>query len=168
MKSSLMTNYITLGNYFNKDKLLIIFDFYKEEKLKKYYAKNPDGTIIIGRDYYKMNFSYEEGKDLFNTIPCRGYQFVYLPPKHEMTIHKDISTDGGKPNHLKSRIGSLLQGSGDILFYDDEDNITGSYNYDEDILTDTQIKHNVINNNEWRLTFFANFYEPVDVINNRL
>ena len=168
MKSSSMENYITLGNYFNKDKLLIIFDFYKEERLKKYYAKKPDGTILIERDYYKMHFSYEEGKDLFKTLPCRGYSFVYLPPKHEMVIHKDISTSGGEQIYTKSRIGSLLQGSGDILFYDDEDNIIDSYNYDEDILTDAQIKHNVINNDEWRLTFFVNFEESVNDINNRL
>jgi hypothetical protein len=75
-----------------------------------------------------------------------------------MVIHKDIS-------YIKSRIGSLLQGSGDILFYDDDENIIDRYDYTEDILTDTQVKHNVINNNEWRLTFFANFEEPVDVIN---
>ena len=158
MKNSSMANYITLGNYFNKDKLLIIFDFYKEEKLQKYCAKKTDGTIIIERDYYEMYFSYEEGKDLFNTIPCRGYQFVYMPPGYEMVIHKDIS-------YVKSRIGSLLQGSGDILFYDDDENIIDRYDYTEDILTDTQIKHNVINDNEWRLTFFANFEEPIDVIN---
>jgi hypothetical protein len=163
-----MGSYITLGNYFDKDKLLSIFDSYKEEKLRKFYSKKPDGTIIIERDYYKMYFSYEEGKDLFNTLPCQGYQFVYLPPKHEMSIHKDISTDSGKANDLKSRIGSLLQGSGDILFYDDEYNIIDSYNYDEDILTDIQVNHNVINNDEWRLTFFANFEESVDVINSRL
>ena len=120
-----------------------------------------DGTIIIERDYYEMYFSYEEGKDLFNTIPCRGYQFVYMPPGYEMVIHKDIS-------YVKSRIGSLLQGSGDILFYNDKNNVIDSYNYDEDILTDTQVKHNVINNNEWRLTFFANFEEPIDVINAKL
>jgi hypothetical protein len=84
-----------------------------------------------------------------------------MPPKYEMVIHKDIS-------YVKSRIGSLLQGSGDILFYDDEDNIIDSYNYDEDILTDTQVRHSVINNDEWRLTFFVNFEESVDAINRKL
>ena len=157
MKNSSMPNYITLGNYFNKDKLLIIFDFYKEEKLQKYCAKKTDGTIIIERDYYEMYFSYEEGKDLFNTIPCRGYQYVWMPPHYEMVIHKDLSA-------IKSRIGCLLEGSGDIIFYDEEDNIIDKYNYDEDILTDVQVRHNVINSDEWRLTFFANFEEPVNVI----
>ena len=97
------------------------------------------------------------GKDLFDTPPCRGYQYVWMPPRYEMVIHKDLSA-------IKSRIGSLLEGSGDIIFYDEEDNIIDKYNYEEDILTDVQVRHNVINSDEWRLTFFANFEEPVDVI----
>ena len=156
-----MRNYITLGNHFDKDKLLSIFNSYKEEKLQKYCAKKPDGTITVERDYYEMYFTYDDGKDLFKTLPCRGYQFVYMPPKYEMVIHKDIS-------YIKSRIGCLLQGSGDILFYDDEENVIDSYNYDEDILSDTQVKHSVINNDEWRLTFFVNFEESVDDINSKL
>ena len=153
-----MTNYITLGNHFDKEYLINIFNQNKSKirHLTSYLENN----ILIERNYYEIYFTYEDGKDLFNTLPCRGYQFVYMPPKYEMVIHKDIS-------YVKSRIGSLLQGSGDILFYDDEDNIIDSYNYDEDILTDTQVRHSVINNEEWRLTFFVNFEESVDAINRK-
>ena len=49
-----------------------------------------------------------------------------------------------------------------------DENIIDRYDYTEDILTDTQVKHNVINNDEWRLTFFINFEESVDAINNKL
>lgn len=152
-----MKPYIPIGNYFGKDKLLTVFDYYKDEKLQKYRAKTKDGTIVAERDYYEMYFSYEDGKDLFGGPPCRGYQFVYMPPNYEMVIHKDIS-------YIKSRIGCLLEGSGDILFYDDNENIIDRYDYTEDILTDVQVKHNVINNNEWRLTFFCNFEETLDVV----
>lgn len=152
-----MKPYLTIGDYFNKDKLLAIFDYYKEEKLQKYCARKPDGTIITERDYYEMYFSYEEGKDLFGGPPCRGYQYVYMPPNYEMVIHKDTI-------HIQSRIGCLLEGSGDILFYDDDENLIDRYDYSEDILTDVQVKHKVINNNEWRLTFFCNFEEAIDVI----
>tara|TARA_R100000030_G_scaffold77855_1_gene60792 strand:- start:2025 stop:2492 length:468 start_codon:yes stop_codon:yes gene_type:complete len=148
--------YVKIGDYFDKDKLLIIFDQYKD-KVKKYRAKDINGNIVAERDYYELYFSYEDGKDLFDTPPCRGYQYVWMPPRYEMVIHKDLSA-------IKSRIGSLLEGSGDIIFYDEEDNIIDKYNYEEDILTDVQVRHNVINSDEWRLTFFANFEEPVDVI----
>ena len=159
MKNSSTTNYIILGNYFDKEYLIKVFNQNKSklQLLTSYLESN----ILIERNYYEIYFSYKDGKHLFDTPPCREYQFVYMPPGYEMAIHKDKSI-------IKSRIGSLLQGSGDILFYDDEDNIIDYYNYDKDILTDTQIKHNVINNNEWRLTFFANFEEPVDVINTKL
>ena len=146
--------YVKIGDYFDKDKLLTIFDQYKDEKLKPYKTK---GAEVVERGYWEMYFSYEEGKDLFDTPPCRGYQYVWMPPRYEMVIHKDLSA-------IKSRIGSLLEGSGDIIFYDEEDNIIDKYNYEEDILTDVQVRHNVINSDEWRLTFFANFEEPVDVI----
>tara|TARA_B100000927_G_scaffold220162_1_gene180143 strand:+ start:1738 stop:2199 length:462 start_codon:yes stop_codon:yes gene_type:complete len=146
--------YVKIGDYFDKDKLLAIFDHYKDEKLKPYKTK---GAEVVERGYWEMYFSYEEGKDLFDTPPCRGYQYVWMPPRYEMVIHKDLSA-------IKSRIGSLLEGSGDIIFYDEEDNIIDKYNYEEDILTDVQVRHNVINSDEWRLTFFANFEEPVDVI----
>lgn len=152
-----MKPYITLGDYFNKDKLLTIFDEYKDTKLKKYRAKKPDGTIVAERDYYEMYFSWEDGKDLFNTPECRGYQFVYMPPNYEMVIHKDIS-------YIKSRIGCLIEGSADILFYDDDENIVDRYDYEEDILTDVQVKHSVINNDQWRLTFFANFEKEMDEV----
>jgi len=152
-----MKPYITLGDYFNKDKLLTIFDEYKDTKLKKYRAKKPDGTIVAERDYYEMYFSWEDGKDLFNTPECRGYQFVYMPPNYEMVIHKDIS-------YIKSRIGCLIEGSADILFYDDDKNIIDKYDYSQDILTDVQINHNVINNDEWRITFFANFEKEMDEV----
>ena len=153
-----MKPYITIGNYFNKDKLLTIFDQYKEEKLQKYCARDKDGKVIVERDYYEMYFSYEEGKDLFETPPCRGYQFVYMPPKYEMVIHKDIS-------FIKCRIGTLLEGEAEILFYDETEKlIIDRYDYAEDILTDVQVKHSVINNDNWRLTFFANFEEDIDVI----
>lgn len=152
-----MKPYITLGDYFNKDKLLTIFDEYKDTKLKKYRAKKPDGTIVAERDYYEMYFSWEDGKDLFNTPKCRGYQFVYMPPNYEMVIHKDIS-------YIKSRIGCLIEGSADILFYDDDKNIIDKYDYSQDILTDVQINHNVINNDEWRITFFANFEKEMDEV----
>ena len=105
-----------------------------------------------------MYFSYEEGKDLFDTPACRGYQFVYMPPKYEMVIHKDIS-------FIKCRIGALLEGEAEILFYDETEKlIIDRYNYAEDILTDVQVKHSVINNDNWRLTFFANFEEDIDVV----
>ena len=152
-----MKPYITLGDYFNKDKLLTIFDEYKDTKLKKYRAKKPDGTIVAERDYYEMYFSWEDGKDLFNTPECRGYQFVYMPPNYEMVIHKDIS-------YIKSRIGCLLEGQADILFYDDDENIVDRYDYSQDILTDVQVKHSVINNDQWRLTFFANFEKEMDEV----
>ena len=155
-----MVNYVTLGNYFDKDKLLTIFDQYKH-KAKKYNAKDVNGNIIVERDYYELYFSYDEGKDLFDTPPCRGYQYVWMPPKYEMVIHKDIS-------YIKCRIGTLLEGSADIIFYDDIDVEIDRYNYAEDILTDVQVKHNVINNDEWRLTFFANFEEELDVVKIRL
>ena len=51
-----------------------------------------------------------------------------------------------------------------LISCNEEDNIIDKYNYEEDILTDVQVRHNVINSDEWRLTFFANFEEPVDVI----
>lgn len=153
-----MKPYITIGNYFDKDKLLAVFNQYKEKKLQKYCARNRQGQVIVERDYYEMYFSYYEGKDLFNTPPCRGYQFVYMPPNYEMVIHKDIS-------YIKSRIGTLLQGEAEILFYDETEKlIIDRYNYDEDILTNVQVKHNVINNDNWRLTFFANFEEDIDVV----
>ena len=154
-----MQNYITLGNHFDKEYLINIFNQNKSKirHLTSYLENN----ILIERNYYEIYFTYEDGKDLFNTLPCRGYQFVYMPPGYKMAIHKDKS-------QVKSRIGCLLQGSGDILFYDDEENVIDSYNYDEDILSDTQVKHSVINNDEWRLTFFVNFEESVDDINSKL
>ena len=149
-----MTNYITVGNYFNKNKLLTIFNQYKEEKYRPYRTK---GAYVVERGYFEMYFSYEEGKDLFGGPPCRGYQFVHMPPNYEMVIHKDYSA-------IKCRIGSLIEGAGDILFYDDEDNIIDRYNYKEDILTNVQVRHNVINDNQWRLSFFANFEEELNVV----
>ena len=149
-----MTNYITVGNYFNKNKLLTIFNQYKEEKYRPYRTK---GAYVVERGYFEMYFSYEEGKDLFGGPPCRGYQFVHMPPNYEMVIHRDYSA-------IKCRIGSLIEGAGDILFYDDEDNIIDRYNYKEDILTNVQVRHNVINDNQWRLSFFANFEEELNVV----
>lgn len=149
-----MTNYITVGNYFNKNKLLTIFNQYKEEKYRPYKTK---GAYVVERGYFEMYFSYEEGKDLFGGPPCRGYQFVHMPPNYEMVIHRDYSA-------IKCRIGSLIEGAGDILFYDDEDNIIDRYNYKEDILTNVQVRHNVINDNQWRLSFFANFEEELNVV----
>lgn len=149
-----MKPYIPIGNYFGKEKLLTIFDYYKDEKLQPYKTK---GAEVVERGYWEMYFSYEEGKDLFGGPPCRGYQYVYMPPNYEMVIHKDLSL-------IKSRIGCLLEGSAEILFYDDDENIIDRYDYTEDILTDVQVKHNVINNNEWRLTFFCNFEETLDVV----
>ena len=149
-----MTNYITVGNYFNKNKLLTLFNQYKEEKYRPYRTK---GAYVVERGYFEMYFSYEEGKDLFGGPPCRGYQFVHMPPNYEMVIHKDYSA-------IKCRIGSLIEGAGDILFYDDEDNIIDRYNYKEDILTNVQVRHNVINDNQWRLSFFANFEEELNVV----
>ena len=155
-----MACYVTLGEYFNKDHLLDVFDAH-QSKLKKYRAKDTSGNIVAERDYYELYFSYDEGKDLFDTPPCRGYQYVWMPPKYEMVIHKDIS-------FIKCRIGTLLEGSADIIFYDDTNVEIDRYNYAEDILTDVQVKHNVINNDEWRLTFFANFEEELDVVKIRL
>lgn len=149
-----MKPYITIGDYFNKDKLLAIFEHYKDEKLQPYKTK---GAYVVERGYFEMYFSYEEGKDLFRGPPCRGYQYVYMPPNYEMVIHRDFSA-------IKCRIGSLLEGTGDILFYDEDDNVIDRYDYKEDILTDVQVRHSVINSNGWRLTFFANFEEPIDVI----
>ena len=154
-----MKPYITIGQYFDKDKLLTIFYHFKDKKLQPYKTKG--STDSIKRGYWEMYFSYEDGKELFNTPPCRGYQFVYMPPNYKMVIHKDLSL-------IKCRIGSLLEGSGDILFYDDENNLTDRYDYKEDILTDVQIKHNVQNNNDWRLTFFANFEQDLEQVYNSL
>lgn len=149
-----MKPYITIGDYFYKDELLTIFNYYKEEKLQPYKTK---GCCVVERNYFEMYFSYEEGKDLFRGPPCRGYQYVYMPPNYEMVIHRDF-------NAIKCRIGSLLKGAGDVLFYDEDDNIIDRYDYKEDILTDVQVRHNVINGNDWRLTFFANFEESMDLI----
>jgi hypothetical protein len=152
-----MKFYYTIGEYFDKEKLLTIFDYYKDSKLQKYCSRDVNGNIINERDYYEIYFSYDEGKEYFKTPPCRGYQFVYMPPNYEMVIHKDTS-------HIKSRIGCLIEGSAEIRFYDDNKNYVNSYDYREDILTNVQVYHNVINNKEWRLTFFANFEEPMDVV----
>jgi hypothetical protein len=153
-----MKPYITIGEYFNKEVLLTIFEHYKDSKLHKYKTK---GAEIIERDYYEMYFSWEEGKDLFKTPKCRGYQFVYMPPNYEMVIHKDYSL-------ILSRIGCLLEGEASILFYDDEETVIDSYDYSEDILTDVQVRHSVKNNDQWRLTFFANFEESVDIVRSKL
>ena len=74
-----------------------------------------------------------------------------------MVIHKDLSL-------IKSRIGCLLEGSAEILFYDEDENVIDRYDYAEDILTDVQVKHSVVNNDEWRLSFFANFEESCDEV----
>lgn len=159
-KPSSTRPYITIGEYFDKDFLLDVFDAH-QSKLKKYKAKDTSGNIVAKRDYYEMYFSYDEGKDIFDTPPCRGYQYVWMPPKYEMVIHKDIS-------FIKCRIGTLLEGSASIIFYNDDLKQIGEYNYKEDILTNVQVMHNVINNDEWRLTFFANFEEPIDVIRHKI
>ena len=161
MKLLLTKPYITIGEYFNKEHLLTVFEYYKDQKLQPYYAKSPDGTILKERKYYEMYFKYDDGKDLFDTPKCRGYQYVLMPPKYEMVVHKDIE-------YLKCRIGTLLQGSASIVFYNDDLEQIGEYNYKEDILTDVQVMHNVINTDEWRLTFFANFEEPIDVIRHKI
>ena len=68
-----------------------------------------------------------------------------------MVIHKDIQ-------YITHRIGCLLKGTADILFFDDtEEKIIAKYNYDKPILTNVQIKHTVRNNSHYRLTFFVNF-----------
>tara|TARA_B110000908_G_scaffold42968_1_gene52277 strand:- start:3 stop:467 length:465 start_codon:yes stop_codon:yes gene_type:complete len=150
-----MRPYVTLGDYFDKEKLLTIFEYYKDEKLQPYKTKG--GDKVIDRGYFEMYFSWEDGKDLFGTPLCRGYQFVYMPPEYKMVIHKDLSL-------IKSRIGCLLEGSAEILFYDEDENVIDRYDYAEDILTDVQVKHSVVNNDEWRLSFFANFEESCDEV----
>ena len=134
--------------------LLDVFNKHKQDKLSQYKIKNTNGEILGTRDYYEMYFTYKEGKELFfEQFPyeCRGYQYVYMPPGYEMVIHKDIS-------YLTYRIGCKLQGSAEILFYDDtHQNIIESYNYTKPILTNVQIPHNVKNKDEYRLTFFVNF-----------
>ena len=136
--------------------LIKVFEENKKEKLSQYKIKNTQGEILGTRDYYEMYFRFEEGKELFyKQFPyeCRGYQYVYMPPNYEMVIHKDIS-------YITYRIGCKLLGSAKILFYDtDHSNVIDSYDYDKPILTNVQIPHNVVNNNEYRLTFFVNFTE---------
>lgn len=136
-----------------------VFDDHKEEKLSQYKIKNVKQEILGTRDYYEMYFSFKEGKDLFfDQIPleCRGYQFVYMPPNYEMVVHKDIS-------YLKCRIGCILQGNADILFYDeDNETVIDKHDYSKPILTNVQVPHNVANNDNYRLTFFANFEQEFD------
>lgn len=149
-----MLPYNELDIEVDKNYLLTVFEKYKKDKLKQYKIKNSAGEILGIRDYYEMYFSFEEGNQLFYKIfpfKCRGYQYVYLPPKYEMVIHKDIS-------YISYRIGCKLLGTADILFYNDtHDKIIASYNYDKAILINVQIPHCVKNNDEYRLTFFVNF-----------
>ncbi len=140
----------------DKEYLLKVFEDNKKDKLSQYKIKNAQGEILGTRDYYEMYFTFKEGKDLFyKMLPyeCRGYQYVYMPPQYEMVVHKDIS-------YITYRIGCKLLGSAEILFYnDDHTQVIDSHNYEKPILTNVQVPHNVANNNEYRLTFFANFTE---------
>jgi len=134
--------------------LLDVFNRHKETDLHQYKIKNTQGEILGTRDYYEMYFSFKRGKKhFFEQFPyeCRGYQYVYMPPQYEMVIHKDIS-------YLTYRIGCKLQGSAEILFYDDDHKtIIDSYDYKKPVFTNVQIPHNVKNNDDYRLTFFVNF-----------
>ena len=148
------------------DYLLNIFNQHKETELKPFKTEDTE------YGYYEMPFNFDgdesdienRGKKyFFDQFPyvCKGYQYVYIPPKYEMLIHTDIGD-------VAYRIGCKLKGSAELLFYKQvstyEYKLIDSYDYKKPVFLNTQIPHNVKNNNEERLTFFVNFtqrhYEP--------
>ena len=139
-----------------KKNLIELFEDNRDQKLQQYRFKNKEGEILGTRDYYEMYFSYDERGSVLDSLfpfPCRGYQYVFLPPNYEMVVHKDIE-------YLKCRIGLMLYGTAPLLIYDREQEPREqllSYDYREPALVDVSQYHNVKNDEKERLTFFVNF-----------
>jgi hypothetical protein len=137
----------------DKDWLNQIYENDKH-KMKKWSYKG------VEEDYYEIVYKKDSFHlfDIPNLYEPHNCQFVIIPPKTRIGIHKDVN--------IQSRIGVKLRGDSSIKFYSerkDEAFATECFYQHPSLINVTQF-HDVVNDSdEWRVTWFITFNESFDL-----
>lgn len=153
------TPFVSLGNYFDKQPMIDLFNDNRSSRLQKFGAATGNLPSDLSLTWDEMYFSADEA-NLFRSLPLtpRGFQFSLSQPNFNYSIHKDSPAVG-------SKVGTLLFGAGDIVFYDESDVETHRHDWSTDIVKNAQYKHAATAGSDGeRLTLWVNFSEDYETV----
>jgi len=135
-------------------------------KRMSYYQSNHSTSV---RDYYK---EVEGSSDtVFVHPPLDLFQqdfnigFVYDDARY--VIYNDSALFKHKDRRMKCRLGMILDGSGDIKFYDNNESLVAHHDMKSWILINTQVWHAVPKCTH-RISFQFGFEDDFETIKERL